>query len=333
VGDLVLCLFCGAGGSTLGIHAAMPDADIVGIDNDRDSCLTHQAAGFPTIRADLATLPKEPFVGKVTGLWASPPCTDFSRAGKRAGVDGETGKLIYCAMDWARTLTPPWVVFEQVPEVLAYWERFAERSVGYWTWTGILNLANFGVPQTRERAFLLASRLGPVFPPEPTHAQHPHPSLFGPQRRPWMSMADALGWLETDQLEQIRGSGMTERHGTRPTRKGSELAFTVTAPRRWKHHVLQTNRGQDEQGAIKVTLAEVARLQDFPDGYPFKGNKRSVGRQIGNAVPPALAEACVRAVVRSRAPVDDLPDDFDAEAFDVMHTPGGDIALPKGCAP
>ena len=124
-----------------------------------DSCLTHQATGFPTIRADLATLPKEPFVGKVTGLWASPPCTDFSKAGKRAGVDGETGKLIYCAMDWVRALAPEWIVFEQVPDVLPYWERFAERSVGYWTWTGILNAADYGVPQTRERAFLLASRL------------------------------------------------------------------------------------------------------------------------------------------------------------------------------
>jgi trans-aconitate methyltransferase len=53
---VILVLFCGAGGSTIGVHRALPDAEIIGIDNDRDACATHRTAGFPTIRADLSQL-------------------------------------------------------------------------------------------------------------------------------------------------------------------------------------------------------------------------------------------------------------------------------------
>lgn len=53
---------------------------------------------------------------------------------------------------------------------------------------------------------------------------------------------------------------------------------------------------QDASGAIRVELHELAALQDMPDGYPFVGNKTSVARQIGNIVPPSLAEHVIRAL-------------------------------------
>ena len=97
---------------------------------------------------------------------------------------------------FAFDLRPEWIAFEQVPPVLDLWQAFAEhlRYVGYSAWAGVLNAADFGVPQTRRRAFLLASRVRQVNPPEPTHAPPGETeSLFG-SLAPWVTMAQALGW-------------------------------------------------------------------------------------------------------------------------------------------
>jgi DNA (cytosine-5)-methyltransferase 1 len=95
--------------------------------------------------------------------------------------------------------TPEWVVMEQVPPVLPLWQQYAAalHDQGWHAWAGVLNAADFGVAQTRRRAILIAHRSRLVGPPEPTHAEHPEPSLFGANLLPWVSMADALGWGRT----------------------------------------------------------------------------------------------------------------------------------------
>jgi DNA (cytosine-5)-methyltransferase 1 len=96
---------------------------------------------------------------------------------------------------WTDTLRPRWVACEQVPPCLPIWQEYAEvmRGWGYRTWTGVLNAADYGVPQTRKRAFLLASLDRQPERPEPTHAKGGDVDLFA-ERQPWVSMAEALGW-------------------------------------------------------------------------------------------------------------------------------------------
>lgn len=190
---MILDLFAGPGGWSEGLRM-LGLADI-GIEWDDAACRTRRAAGHLTLRADVAKYPTAPFVGKVTGLIASPPCQDFSLAGKRAGRTGEKGQLIDEVPRWVDELRPEWVALEQVPPALEVWEEFALlfRSWGYSVWCGILNAADFGVPQTRRRAILVASRVAAALPPEPTHAKNPEPGLFG-ESLPWVSMAQALGW-------------------------------------------------------------------------------------------------------------------------------------------
>jgi DNA (cytosine-5)-methyltransferase 1 len=89
---------------------------------------------------------------------------------------------------------PEWIALEQVPAVLPLWQVYAEelRLRGYSAWCGKLNAADYGVPQTRERAILIASRVRAVSRPQPTHYDpRKGLQLWG---TPWVSMAEALGW-------------------------------------------------------------------------------------------------------------------------------------------
>ncbi len=221
---MIVDLFAGPGGWSEGLRLlGLTD---IGIEWDAAACATRTAAGHLTVRADVATYPPERFTG-AEGLIASPPCPDWSTAGKRAGRAGTSGHLIDLVPRWVDATRPRWVACEQVPPALDVWHEHAAlyRTWGYSTWAGILNAANFGVPQTRRRAILLARLDGPALPPEPTHCQGGSPTLFS-SLAPWVSMADALGW-DGLELHRIRGAGMTERHGPRPGRPMSEPAFTI----------------------------------------------------------------------------------------------------------
>ena len=134
-----------------------------------------------------------------------------------------------------------WVALEQVPEVLPLWQVYVRelRRLGYSAWTGVLNSADYGVPQTRERAILMAHKSMVVQPPEPTHAERPQGTdLFGGQLEKWVNMATALGWNDDDRVIHPRGAGMTARHGARDDRMGSEPAMTVTSKgRSWERYI------------------------------------------------------------------------------------------------
>lgn len=219
----VVDLYAGPGGWEEGMKM-LGLTSVVGLEWDHAACLTAVAAGHNRIRADVSKYCIDVFVG-VTGLIASPPCQAWSMAGKRQGEidrvkvhelvdayangsdDPGTGwadeRSHHAAQPvrWVRQLRPGWVALEQVPPVLGLWQHIAERfrRWGYSTWTGVLNSADYGVPQTRQRAILIARLDGPARPPRPTHAREPgDQDLFGGQLLAWVSMAEALGWAGID---------------------------------------------------------------------------------------------------------------------------------------
>jgi DNA (cytosine-5)-methyltransferase 1 len=249
---VIVDLFCGAGGASVGM--ALLGYDVVGVDHDPDSCATHLAAGHPTVRADL-TAPV-PLTGPFGLVWASPPCTAFSMAGKGAGRDvADVLVARILAEDWSPMdadptvwlvlptmralldLRPVAVCMENVPPTLPVMHacaRVLERH-GWNTAVGVLSAERFGVAQTRKRAFLVASRERRVSMPEPTHQGYgdevdgAQGSLFGEPLLPWVSMADALGWSDGRVARKMMGAGLVERHGDRPDRTLDDPSFSVRA--------------------------------------------------------------------------------------------------------
>lgn len=195
----MLDLFAGGGGGW-DLAARSLGLPSVGIEWDGPACATRAVVGLPTIRADVSTYPAEVFAGKVEGLCGGPPCQSFSSAGKGKGLADPRGQMVYEPMRYVRACRPRWVALEQVPEVLGYWRWIARElaTMGYSTWAGILNAADYGVPQIRKRAILLASLDRQAQPPAPTHSKTGAGDLFGVTLPRWVTMAEALGWGLTE---------------------------------------------------------------------------------------------------------------------------------------
>ena len=126
-----------------------------------------------------------------------------------ASLVAEPARYIYACR-------PEWVALEQVPDVLPLWRVYAAElgRLGYSTWYGKLNAADYGVPQTRERAILIASRVRRVACPVPTHYDpRKGDQLWG---EPWVSMAEALGWGADGRPSPAVTAGGTATGGAEP---------------------------------------------------------------------------------------------------------------------
>jgi DNA (cytosine-5)-methyltransferase 1 len=156
--------------------------------------------------------------------WPSPKLTSAGRSAaiwkavRSASLAAEPARFIHACR-------PEWVAMEQVPAVLPLWQAYAEelRRLGYSAWCGKLNAADYGVPQTRIRAILIASRAHQVGRPVPTHYDpRKGMQLFG---SPWVSMAEALGWGATIRPVPTVTAGGVALGGYEPFAKGGREAL------------------------------------------------------------------------------------------------------------
>lgn len=219
----------------------VPDAELgletIGIESDETACATSEAAGFLTVNADVRKL--VPVPGFEGGKF-SPPCQTFSAGGKGAGRNAlplvmdamaglyATGRIAYEDFDDVRTglvLEPlrwaldahrmghplRWLVMEQVPPVLPVWEMMAQYlgKIGYSVAVGNLQAEQYGVPQTRKRAALIATLDREAKLPTPTHSRYYSrtPDKLDPGVKKWVSMAKALGLTEFATMRSNYGTG------------------------------------------------------------------------------------------------------------------------------
>lgn len=352
MGDLdLVSIFSGAGGLDLGLEAAgfvsrvVTDIDPYGCSTVRASRESAEArsrrllAKAEIIEGDITTLDMAALLkragirrGSISLLAGGPPCQAFSVFGQRRGRADPRGRLVYEYLKVLEITRPEAFVFENVYGILSSEDgrvfselcKALERPGGrlkYSLSVHRLNAVDYGVPQFRDRVFVIGHRHGNRVVDIPATVSAPD-SLFG-QQLVHRTVRDALRGLPA------MGAGHPANHVGRNHSQRIVDRYASLRPGERDHHTrinkLDLNRpsftiivGSDKGGGKghvhpteprEVTPRESARIQTFPDWWSFSGTSRHPIRQVGNAVPPLLAASVGNALRKSIFGLPEIPFD------------------------
>lgn len=294
---LELC--AGAGGQALGLEqAGFGHAGL--IENDAAACNTLRLnrPDWNVIEHDLfQPLDLDPFKG-VDLIAGGLPCPPFSVAGKQLGERDERN-LFNVGMLYVDALKPKAVMFENVKgifdpsfEIYRTWILNRLKKMGYVAHWKLLNASDFGVPQLRPRAILVAIHKSKAdrfeWPSKVEVAPKVGETLYDLMAvngwkgaRAWKKAANAIAPTIV---------GGSKKHGgpdlgpTRARAKWAELGVNGKS-------IAEEAPERDFEGMPRLTVRMVARLQGFPDDWGLWGKKTAAYRQVGNAFPPPVAAA------------------------------------------
>jgi DNA (cytosine-5)-methyltransferase 1 len=344
--------FSGAGGMTLGFSKRFGHAfDPVWANDFNSYCVQTYKANFgdhcrPGDIVDILSDPATeiPQADVVVG---GPPCQGFSLLNKNR--EGDPRKQLWRPyFEIVERSGANIFVMENVPQLLGSFEHGeiigTAEAMGFEVSSDVLCAADYGVPQTRRRAFIIGCKFfnpGQVFPPRKTNFDSSKNGAqtsflegngYLPNTERWRTVRDAISDLPPPVGTEIRGEAppLDLHFGRTPTpvsharyraipKEGmnrfdlQKIAPDLT-PGCWIRKVsggtdlfgrlwwnrpaftIRTEFFKPEKGRYlhpkqhrPITHREAARLQSFPDDFIFKGSKIEIAKQIGNAVPPAMA--------------------------------------------
>lgn len=306
-------LFSGAGGMTQGLFQA-GFQPIASVEVNEIASLTYKR-NFPQCHhfcGDIEKFDSQKWLAEI-GLpevhlvVGGPPCQGFSVAGKRNPHDVRN-RLFREFVRVVSEIRPWYVVMENVPGILtinngAVRQEICEAftNIGYpHVSVAILESAAYGVPQIRPRAIFIANRFGMANP-------YPKAELLPHQYKPIESAIADLPeynsipeinhqWTRhsVEYMERIakvpQGGSLYEKYLDAFKRQYQGLpSMTVKENHGGTHIHPYLNR--------VISAREMARLQTFPDTFIFEGSMKKAMWQIGNAVPPRLAECIGYALI------------------------------------
>lgn len=337
---LAISLFSGAGGLDLGVEmAGFSTAAAVELNEDAADTMEKNFRGLYSgvLRRDIFDVSTRELLAaaglrgreRPDLLIGGPPCTPFSKSGfwlewKRAGLDPDASLL----QAYTRVLAeakPRAFILENVYALTynnkasgpAFRRLLSEvDAAGYhFTWR-VLNAADFGVPQSRPRLFVVGVRKRSKLPelPQPTHGGSWERRATGASDRPHVTSGEALAGLvaSPEPSEEVRGKwghllpeippGENYLHFT--AERGHPNPIFEWRSRYWSFLLkldpdrpaptIQAqpgpNVGPFHWENRRLRVPELRRLFTYPDDFNFAGRRISVQAQIGNSVPPLLAQ-------------------------------------------
>ncbi len=303
---------------------------VCAVDVDSYSIETYRRNfGNHAICDDIRNIDGYPDAGVVIG---GPPCQGFSRLGKQARKARPENMLWKEFIRCVELVMPDVFLIENVPEFLkdpAFFgvQQAASRLNYEFSW-GILNAADFGVPQRRHRAFFLAGKHGKPSLPMPTHLERG--AVMFNDLPPWRTVRDAISDLSLIPNRVNRhdprnaGELALRRYKHIPPGGNRKSIPDTLQPKCWKNRKPSSGGATDLMGRLtwdspsltirtqflkpekgcylhpaadrSLTVREGARLQTFPDDFEFVGSNFQAAKQIGNAVPIELARQIALAV-------------------------------------
>ena len=347
-----ISLFSGAMGLDLGIEAAGFDIKVC-VEMDHWAAETIRInTSIPVIERDINDVSSEDIL-KISGLKkgnidlvvGGPPCQAFSTAGKQRGFSDIRGGCIIQFIRVVSDLKPKYFILENVRGILsaklnAVPEAYKEydsikmesgsvlklvlnefNKLGYSISYALLNAANYGVPEKRERVVMIG-HLGDRVPiPAPSHSES---GAFGTKK--WVSLRDSIGDLQGKPMRYIplrsrmekymkligEGENWTkldpavakEAMGKAYVLSGGKtgflrrLSFDEPAPTLVTSPTMPATQLCHPKELRPLSVEEYARIQQFPDTWIFEGRIESIYKQIGNAVPVGLGKAVGNQIIR-----------------------------------
>lgn len=326
-------LFCGAGGLSLGFHAAGLRTAFA-LDNDHDAVATYLKnvgdACIGDVRdGGLAGRISDIIAGRRYIIAGGPPCQGFSQQRRGSDVDARNNLVLrYAELIDEMTTLPEAIVLENVmyldaPRGRKIFYKFVRKveDLGFHVFRHDLNSADFGLPQLRRRIVIVAV-------PDKFASRYEGPIRFTGDA--WPAVGDLLRGIpepDTGALPNHITARETEINVKRMAyvdmgrgRTAIPTALQLRCHRKYDGHLDVYGRldwfgqartltgGFDSSSRGEythpyrnrsITAREAARLQGFPDWFQFEGNRSAIRRQIGNAVPPPLGFAIGAAVLEA----------------------------------
>lgn len=302
----VVSLFSGAGGFDLGLEQA--GAKIIwACDNFKDAVNTYRMnfKDVIIVKDDIRTISSFPNADIIIGGY---PCQGFSIAGKRLISDERN----FLYKEFVRALSqvrPKFFIAENVKGLLsigngkiieAMVNEFAEQ--GYNVKYKLFNAKNVGVPQDRERVFIVGVRKDINYEYEFMEETH------GEGKLPYVTLRDTIYGLPFDPVNEYPTYGFSSRYMSRNRKRGwDEVSFCIQASGRHAplhpHGLPMIKIDKDIwrfDGDFnrRLSFREVALIQTFPIDFQFSGNLENKYKQIGNAVPPLLAKFIATPIIQ-----------------------------------
>lgn len=318
-------LFSGAGGFSLGFDNKGFE-NVFSIDIEPNFCKTyrHNFSNHQLIEKDIADLSESEIkylkeFEKVDVVIGGPPCQGFSIAGNigRKFVDDPRNRLFKEFVRVVKIVRPNFFVMENVAKLYTHKKGVTRKEIikdfekiGYKVDCKILNSADYGVPQVRKRAIFIGTATNAKIQfPEKTvesyisvkEALSQYPKLKSGEESSipnHIAMSHSSQMLE--KMSYVTDGGdrneipINKRPQSGDVRKyikyaSNKPSVCVTGDMRKIFHYEQ-NRA--------LTVRELAKLQSFPDDFVFKGTRISQQQQVGNSVPPKMAEAIAEVIIK-----------------------------------